>query len=116
MADGSTNNRSGSDPDIRGRGCFSHVLNELAANILRMCCLISGKFSSVGSHGRGGTDVGGRVLRGQEHWSPDAERTPLLLHCGSVGSGVVGAEEVAEATVALGGGQEPAVGKSAGIV
>ena len=92
------------------------MLNELAANILRMCCLISGRFSSVGSHGRGGTDVGGSVLRGQEHWSPDAEGTPLLLHCGSVGSGAVGAEEVADATLAVGGGQEPTVGKSAGIV
>ena len=99
-----------------------------------MNCLRIGKFSSVGSHGKVGVSVGGRVLRGHLHGWSECVGTPLLVQTGGVvgtplfgqaggeigtplleGAGeVVGVAAVAPAIVA--GGQLPMEGKFWGKV
>ena len=102
-------------------------------NVSMMNCFRIGKFSSVGSQGKVGVSVGGRVLRGHLHSWSACVGTPLLAQAGGVvgaplldqaggvvgdtlfeEAGVVGAVTVAPAIVA--GGQLPMEGKFLGNV
>ena len=78
-----------------------------------MYCLMMGRFSSVGAHGRTGRSDGGRARRGQEHGWSVGVGTPVLVHGGKEART---AAVTAAGSVAAGGGQEPIEGKLAGMV
>ena len=75
----STNNLNGGVVSMRGRGWRSQTLKADEANLSRMYCFNSGKFSGVGAQGNFGVSVGGRVLRG--HWHcVKSSPTPEFVH------------------------------------
>ena len=114
LAWGSTYRQSGSLLFISGKTCLSHTLKAEQENLSRMNCFRIGRFSGVGSHGRGGVSVGGRVRSGHlQGWS-DCVGTPLFVHVEREG---VDPEAAANVDVEYGvGGQDPIVGKFVGKV
>ena len=82
VACGSTNNLRGGASVISGRGCCSQQLKAELLYLSSMYFFSIGRFSSVGSHGRTGSSVGGRDRFG--HWQGLSlgPTTPELVHFG----------------------------------
>ena len=110
----STNKRSGSLSVMSGKLWCSHTLKAEEENQSRMNCLMTGKFSSVGSQGRVGVAAGGNVLLG--HWQGWSAwvGTPVLVQGDR--EGVVPLAAAMTELVGVLGGQEPIVGKLGGKV
>ena len=69
IAFSSMNNFRGGLSDIKGSGCWLHVLNELALYLSLIQASILSRFSMVGGYGHSVGNSGGSVLIGQLHLS-----------------------------------------------
>ena len=93
---------------MRGKGCFSQQLNAELLYLSRMYCFNTGRFSSVGAHGKCGWVVGGSVRFGHLHGASLMLGTPVLEQAS--GMGLVTGHRWAKS----GGSQDPTAGKLAG--
>ena len=70
--------RNGGDFCIRGSGCFSQRLNAELENLSSMYCFKTGRFSSVGGHGKTIGVDGGIVRLGHGHGESSGPGTPVF--------------------------------------
>ena len=97
---------------MSGRGCLVQQLKALDAYLFSMYSFSCGRFSSVGSQGRDGGEVGGGVLAGQGHGVSSLLTTPELEHfeCDDTAAAITDGDSV------FGVVQYPSSGKEEGMV